>query len=61
VLGYTGGVYLLGAVFASSGFLGVGIGAALDLTDRAARKVFFGSLVYHPVLLTLMLLDTVRP
>jgi protoheme IX farnesyltransferase len=61
VLGYTGSVYLLGAVFASSGFLGVGIGAALDLTDRAARKVFFGSLVYHPVLLTLMLLDTVRP
>lgn len=59
-LGYTGGVYLLGALVASLGFLGVGIGAARHLTDRAARKVFFGSLVYHPVLLILMLLDTAR-
>jgi len=61
VLGYTGGVYLLGALVASLGFLGVGVGAARNLSDGAARKVFFGSLVYHPVLLVLMLLDTVRP
>ena len=51
------------AVYVGNGFgklLGVGVGAARDLTDRAARKVFFGSLLYHPVLLGLMLLDTVR-
>lgn len=59
-LGYTGAVYLGGALAASLGFLYVGVGAARDLTDRAARKVFFGSLIYHPVLLGLMLVDTVR-
>jgi hypothetical protein len=35
--------------------------AARELTDRAARRVFFGSLIYHPVLLILMLSDTLRP
>ena len=59
-LGYTGPVYFWGALVASLAFLGVGVGAARDLTDRAARRVFFGSLLYHPVLLGLMLLDTVR-
>jgi len=59
-LGYTGPVYFWGALVASLAFLGVGVDAARDLTDRAARKVFFGSLLYHPVLLGLMLLDTVR-
>jgi len=60
-LGYTGVVYLVGALAASLVFLSVGIGAARDLTDRAARRVFFGSLIYHPVLLGLMLVDTVGP
>ncbi|MDP2955834.1 MAG: heme o synthase [Longimicrobiales bacterium] len=60
-LGYTGQVYFWGALAASLAFLGVGIDAARNLTDRSARKVFFGSLIYHPVLLGLMLLDTVRP
>jgi len=59
-LGYTGWVYLVGALLASLGFLGVGFGAARELTDKAARKVFFGSLLYHPALLILMLLDTAR-
>lgn len=59
-LGYTGPVYFWGALVASLAFLAVGMEAARDLTDSAARKVFFGSLLYHPVLLGLMLLDTVR-
>lgn len=59
-LGYTGSVYLVGALCASGAFLSLGLGAARHLTDRAARKVFFGSLIYHPVLLVLMLVDTVR-
>ena len=59
-LGYTGWIYLGGALVASLSFLGVGIGAARNLTDQAARKVFFGSLIFHPALLILMLLDTVR-
>jgi len=59
-LGYTGPVYFWGALLASLAFLAVGVDAARNLTDRAARKVFFGSLFYHPVLLGLMLLDTAR-
>ena len=60
-LGYTGQVYFWGALVASLAFLSLGVGAARHLTDTAARKVFFGSLLYHPVLLGLMLFDTVRP
>lgn len=60
-LGYTGWVYFGGALVASLAFLAVGVRAARDFTDRAARSVFFGSLLYHPVLLGLMLFDTVRP
>ena len=60
-LGYTGPVYFWGALVASLAFLSLGVGAARHLTDAAARKVFFGSLLYHPVLLGLMLFDTVRP
>jgi len=60
-LGYTGWVYFGAALAASLAFLGLGIAAMHDFTERAARKVFFGSLLYHPVLLGLMLFDTVRP
>lgn len=59
-LGLTGNVYLAGALGVSVVYLLVGMGAARHLTDTAARKVFFGSLLYHPVLMVLMLLDTVR-
>jgi protoheme IX farnesyltransferase len=60
-LGYTGWVYFGGALAATLVFLGVGISATRDFTESAARKVFLGSLLYHPVLLGLMLFDTVRP
>lgn len=59
-LGYTGPVYFWGALAASLAFLALGVGAARDLTDGAARRVFLGSLLYHPLLLGLMLFDTVR-
>ena len=59
-LGYTGWVYFSGALLASLAFVSLGIGAARNLTDKAARQVFFGSLLYHPLLLGLMLFDTVR-
>ncbi|MGD8318999.1 MAG: heme o synthase [Gemmatimonadota bacterium] len=60
-LGYTGWVYFWGALVASLAFLLVGIRATRAFTPLTARKVFFGSLLYHPVLLVLMLFDTVRP
>ena len=34
--------------------------AARNLTEHAARRVFLTSLHYHPLLLCLMLFDTVR-
>jgi len=59
-LGLTGRVYLSGALLASGAFLWVAVRAARHLTDASARRVFFGSLLYHPVLLGLLLFDTVR-
>jgi heme o synthase len=61
LLGYTGSWYLAGAVAASLAFLWVAVGTARDLTEASARTLFLGSLLYHPVLLGLMMLDTVRP
>ncbi len=59
-LGYTGAVYLVGALMVSAGFLAVAASTARHLSDSSARRLFFASLVYHPVLLGLMLFDTVR-
>jgi protoheme IX farnesyltransferase len=60
LLGYTGPWYLWAALVASSLFLGVAVGTARDLTDASARRLFLTSLLYHPALLGLMMLDTVR-
>ncbi len=60
LLGYTGAWYFVGALLLGCAFAGVSFGAARRLTDAAARRVFFGSLLYHPLLLGLMLLNTVH-
>lgn len=60
VLGLTGSVYLVGATLLGLIFLWRAIQAAGDLTERTARRVFLTSLLYHPLLLCLMLFDTVR-
>jgi len=60
LLGFTGWWYFAGALVASLGFLWVGIRSTRPLTDESARRVFFASLLFHPVLLCLMLVDTVR-
>jgi len=59
LLGYTGALYFGGAFLLGIAFLGASFGAARRLTDVSARRVFFGSLLYHPLLLGLMLLNTV--
>ena len=58
--GYTGTWYLAGALIASLGFVWVGIASSRPLTDGGARRVFLASLAYHPLLLGLMLLNTLR-
>ena len=60
VLGYTGRWYLAGALAASLAFLWVALRSSRPLTDASARRVFLASLLFHPLLLCLMLLNTVR-
>lgn len=60
LLDLTGMVYLVGATILGLAFLWRAIGAARDLTEAAARKVFFTSLLYHPLLMSLMVFDTLR-
>jgi protoheme IX farnesyltransferase len=60
LLGLTGTVYLVGATLLGLAFLWRAIGASRDLTEAAARRVFFASLLYHPLLMCLMVFDTVR-
>lgn len=60
LIGLTGTWYLIGAVVASVAFLSVAVRAWRDMTDPRARALFLSSLLYHPVLLGFMLLDTVR-
>jgi protoheme IX farnesyltransferase len=60
VLGYTGRGYLAGALVASLAFLWVGLRSSRPLTDLSARRVFLTSLLFHPVLLCLMLLNTIK-
>ena len=38
----------------------VAVGTARDMSEAGARKLFLASLLYQPVLLALMALDTVR-
>jgi protoheme IX farnesyltransferase len=60
LLGLTGTIYLVGATLLGLAFLSRAIGASRDLTEAAARRVFFASLLYHPLLMCLMVFDTVR-
>jgi heme o synthase len=61
-LGITGMIYLVGiaALGAALLLLAVGTLQQTRLTATAARRVFLGSLVYHPLFLLLLLVDTVR-
>ena len=59
-LGHTGMTYAVGATALGAGFMFMGASAARDLTDARARRLFFASLLYHPLLLGFMLFDTVR-
>ena len=61
-LGITGTVYLVGMGVLGAGLLGLAIATLKEnqLTSTAARRVFLGSLVYHPLFLILLLMDTIR-
>lgn len=61
-LGITGMVYLFGMAALGAGLLGLAIATLKEnrLTAVAARRVFLGSLVYHPLFLVLLLVDAIR-
>lgn len=54
LLGMTGLVYAVGAGVLSGGLLLASAGFLLNPSRKRCSRVFFGSLLYHPVLLTLM-------
>jgi len=61
-LGFTGVLYLAGMIVLGIGLLVLAMGTlrAERLTASAARRVFLGSLVYHPLFLILLLVDTLH-
>jgi heme O synthase-like polyprenyltransferase len=59
-LGFTGQIYLAGALVLGVITLGFSVAAAADMSRTRARRVFLWSLLYQPLLLGLFLIDTVR-
>ncbi len=59
-LGITGIWYASGAVVAGVCFAAMAFRARGEMTDARARGVFLASLLYHPVLLVLMLINTIQ-
>ena len=60
--GLTGRVYLVGVVALGLLLMTLALSTLRErsLTSSAARKVFLGSLVYHPLFLILLLVDSIR-
>jgi len=56
-LGLEGVIYLIGALALGLGFLFFGARLALDKSNFLARRLLFGSVVYLPLVWTLMMLD----
>jgi protoheme IX farnesyltransferase len=57
MLRMTGAVYFTAAVLLGLGFLSFGVSAAISKTRLDARKLFFASIIYLPLLLGVMMLD----
>lgn len=61
LVGLAGGIYLAGAVLLGGGMLAVCVVAAREMGIRQVRRVFLASILYQPLLLLLLLLDTTPP
>jgi len=59
VIGWTGPIYLAGALLLGLAFTGVGIAHALAVSPRAARRLLLASLLYLPLLLALLAFDRI--
>lgn len=58
LVGMTGTIYLAGAAVLGVGMLATSAVAAQEMTLRNARRVFLASILYQPLLLLLLLIDT---
>jgi len=58
ILGLTGWIYGAGAALLGLGMLATSMGAAKDMSFPRVKRVFFASLLYQPLILILMLIDT---
>lgn len=61
-LGFAGWLYLAGVLGLGLALLGVTLASLREgrLTATAARRIFLGSLLYHPIFLLLLLADAIR-
>jgi protoheme IX farnesyltransferase len=59
-LGLAGAVYLAGAIVLGGMFLVCALKFSKSLTMGAARKLFFASIIYLPLLLILMVVDRIK-
>jgi protoheme IX farnesyltransferase len=59
VLGMTGEIYFWGVLVLSLAMVGLCLPAARKMNDRTARRVFLGTLAYHPLLMALLVLDVI--
>lgn len=57
-LGMTGKVYFFGALVLGVAFLAFGIATAVRRTNLSAKRLLVASIIYHPLLLLLILIDT---
>jgi protoheme IX farnesyltransferase len=59
LIGVSGMVYLVAALVMGAGFLGCGIAFRLARTNASARRTFYSSLLYLPLLFVVMVVDKV--
>lgn len=59
ILGLTGKVYFIAASVLGVGLLGFGLQLAIERTPAAARRLLFATLIYLPLLLSIMAIDKV--
>ena len=59
-LGLTGRLYFVGALVLGIAFLAFGLATAVYKTNLSARRLLVASVIYHPLLLALILLDSAR-
>lgn len=60
ILGLSGELYVVGVTVIGVMFLATTVVAARRMTEANARRVFYASLLYHPILMGLLLFDTIR-